>query len=316
MSENPLVSIIIPCHNAVEYIAAAIESALAQDYSPVEVIVVDDGSSDGSRQVAQSFEDRVKILSQPNLGPSVARNAGIQASTGTYIILLDADDVLLTSCVRSRVEALMEDPRVGLVAGYYREIDANGQLLPRVPQIRRLRRTSVFRQTVRRNWGPPVGWGIRRATLDACGRFDPSLRHCEDWDLAVRLSAVARVGYVPTIQALFRRTPGTASSNHLAMLQGMDQQQRKNRVLARSRLLYWLDCRFGIFELGRRILYASLTTGPRGQALVDTCRLVVLRPELLWVGAVAVLTFLAGRRESSPTASASNHAYEGPVAEG
>ena len=91
---SPLTSVVIPCYNAEGYVGEAIESALNQTYRPVEVIVIDDGSTDGSLDVIRSFGDRIRYESGPNRGPSAARNRGVQLARGELIQFLDADDVL------------------------------------------------------------------------------------------------------------------------------------------------------------------------------------------------------------------------------
>jgi len=91
---TPLVSVVIPCFNAEKYLRDAIVCALAQTYQPVEVIVVDDGSTDGSLETAQSFGSRIRLISRSHQGAPAARNCGIEAASGEYIQLLDADDLL------------------------------------------------------------------------------------------------------------------------------------------------------------------------------------------------------------------------------
>jgi len=294
-----LVSVIIPCHNAAPYLGTAISSALAQTYPLVEVIVVDDGSTDRSREVAASFGSRITLLTRPHWGGNVARNCGIWRARGEFIVLLDADDVLAPSCVASRVRVLQADPGIGLVAGYFREIDPTGAPLGRIPELRRIGSLPPFRQAVRRNWGPSVGWMFRRAAYDRCGGFDPLLRSCQDWDFVLRVALRYRMGYVPTAEAFYRKVPGSVSSDPGRMLAELRRMQRKTRAYAEHPLQYWFDCRCGQFELGRRILYEALfgTSGACG--LARTARLVAKHRSLVWIGAVAALTFVAGKRASA-----------------
>jgi len=101
---NPeMVSIIIPCYNAVEYVSEAIESALAQTYFPCEIIVVDDGSTDGSLEVIREFGNRIRIQTGPNRGASAARNTGVELARGQWIQFLDADDRLVPNCVEWKI---------------------------------------------------------------------------------------------------------------------------------------------------------------------------------------------------------------------
>jgi glycosyltransferase involved in cell wall biosynthesis len=293
--ESARVSVVIPCYNGARFLRAAIDSALAQTHSDVEVVVVDDGSTDDSAAVAQSFGARVKLLSGPNRGLSAARNKGIAASSGEFLTLLDADDVLLPECVANRVRILKEHPDVGLVAGYFREIDENGDLRPRVPELRRVGPLSPFRQAVRRNWGPPVGWTFRREVFERCGGFDPLLRSCEDWDFVIRVASRYAVGYDPTVQVHYRILPGQMSSNFDVMLDAARRIHVKNRAAARGAFPYWYDSRCGDFELGRRILYSVLTAREPGRAV----GLIARHPRLLWVGALSAVSFLIGKRASS-----------------
>jgi glycosyltransferase involved in cell wall biosynthesis len=94
LQTNPPVSIVIPCYNADRWVSGAIESALGQTYSNVEVVVVDDGSTDGSLEVIKQFDGKIKWLSTPNRGPCAARNVGLRAARGEWIQFLDADDLL------------------------------------------------------------------------------------------------------------------------------------------------------------------------------------------------------------------------------
>jgi len=102
--KKPIVSIIIPCFNAEEYVSSAIESALAQTYDNCEVIVVDDGSQDKSLDVIKRFEGRIKFRTGPNMGASSARNLGIKDAQGEWIQFLDADDRLLPDCVSRKLK--------------------------------------------------------------------------------------------------------------------------------------------------------------------------------------------------------------------
>jgi glycosyltransferase involved in cell wall biosynthesis len=291
MITTPLVSVIVPCYNGELYLRQAIDSALAQTYPRVEVVVVDDGSADGSADIAESYGDRILLVRQENAGLSAARNAAIEASSGEFVCLLDADDVLLPDCISSRLRHALEDESVGLVAGYYREIDGAGNVLPRVPEIRRVTEMSHFYQAVKRNWGPPVGWIIRRRAIELCGDFDPLLRSCEDWDLLIRLTTKYRIAYEPTTGAYYRQLEGQMSRNHLVMYDAGAKVLAKNAAFARSQVGYWWWSQFGRFQHGRRIIWNVLSERRGGLA-----RLVFRRPALLWIGFMGALSFLAGKR--------------------
>jgi len=106
MKQNPLISVIIPVYNGERYLAEAIESALAQTWEPVEIIIVDDGSTDGSADVASRFASSVKYDLQPHAGPGAARNRGARLARGDYLAFLDADDLWLKEKLKLQMAAM------------------------------------------------------------------------------------------------------------------------------------------------------------------------------------------------------------------
>ena len=109
MADNPLVSIIIPCYNTEDYISEAIDSALGQTYPDIEVIVIDDGSEDGSLEIIKSYGDRIRWETGPNRGACAARNRGIELARGEFIQFLDADDLLLPEKIELCLKAFTGD---------------------------------------------------------------------------------------------------------------------------------------------------------------------------------------------------------------
>lgn len=112
---HPFVSILIPCHNAEQWIEQAIASALSQTYSPIEVIVVDDGSTDGSWAIIQQFGDRIHAVTQPNQGGSAARNRLLYISSGDWVQYLDADDYLLPTKLEQQIQCLASQPNADVI---------------------------------------------------------------------------------------------------------------------------------------------------------------------------------------------------------
>ncbi len=292
------VSVVIPCYNAARTLAQAVDSALAQTHPDVEVVIVDDGSTDESATVAARYGTRVRVVRQPNRGLSAARNAGVEAATGTYVTLLDADDVLLPECLARRVALLDAEPQLGLVAGWFREIDVDGAPIERTPELRQVWREAPFRQAVRRNWGPPVGWTFRRDAYFRVGGFDPLLRSCEDWDFVIRVASRYGIGYDVEPSVLYRKSQGQMSSHHHVMLDAADRVHRKNRAWATSGLVYWIDVRHGRFELGRRTLYAILF-GPKEGRVQTLTSLTLRHPYLVWVFVLSAFSYLLGKRAST-----------------
>src|SRR5437660_6526968 len=106
MNDKPLVSIIIPCYNQAQYLAETIDSALAQTYRPIQVLVVNDGSPDDTEKVARAYGDRIDYIYRENGGLSAARNTGIARATGFYLKFLDSDDQLHPEQIARQMDAL------------------------------------------------------------------------------------------------------------------------------------------------------------------------------------------------------------------
>jgi len=166
------IAVITPVLNGMPFLRDAIESVIAQQYAPLEMIVVDDGSTDGSEAMARGV-GICRVLRTPGIGPAAARNAGIRASTSDLLVFLDADDVLGPSLIRSSVEALRHMPDAGFaqacIQNFTTRPDGTMNLF-----------TSAYRFI---NLGSGV-W--RRSVFDAVGLFDESLRLCEDLDFVMR----------------------------------------------------------------------------------------------------------------------------------
>ena len=131
--KQPLISIVVVCYNQAQYLGEAIESALAQTYQFVEILVVDDGSTDETAQVAAAFP-RVHYIHQSNRGLPAARNAGLRRSAGEYIVFLDADDRLLPGAVQEGMHCFGDSPDCAFVSGAYRNVFSDGSPAPTDPQ--------------------------------------------------------------------------------------------------------------------------------------------------------------------------------------
>ena len=131
MNNRPLVSVIIPCYNSAQFVRDALDSALAQTYDPVEIIVVNDGSTDDLENALAPYRQnaRIKMVSQENRGLSAARNRGIQESRGAYLKFLDADDWLAPNALAKQVAAFQNDEALGLVYCDLIRTDAAGNVL-------------------------------------------------------------------------------------------------------------------------------------------------------------------------------------------
>ncbi len=162
----------MPVYNGERYLGEALESVFAQDYRPFEVVVVDDGSSDGSADVAGSFAE-VLLLRQENAGPAAARNAGLARAKGEFAAFVDADDVIPPEKLTLQISYLLEHPHVSCVLGRQEWIDPPAWL----------RRDAVYGEL---GGIPPLSMVFRTGVLRELGGFEPSLPTGEDMDLLMR----------------------------------------------------------------------------------------------------------------------------------
>ncbi len=182
----PLVSVIIPCYNQAHFLSDAINSARKQTYSPLEIIVVDDGSSDNTSEVAASYED-VYCMRQHNQGLSAARNAGFRNSTGSFLVFLDADDRLLPNAIEAGASALNSHPDCAFVYGHLVLIAADGSPLLTPKQV--CVENDHCLELLRRDyiWTPGVVM-YRRAVFESTLGFDTLIDACADCDLNIRIA--------------------------------------------------------------------------------------------------------------------------------
>ena len=202
-NEVKRISVVIPAYNQGHYLGDAIQSVLDQTYQDFEMIVVDDGSTDNTRDLATSFRDaRVRYVYQENRGLSAARNTGIQHTTGPFVTFLDSDDFFLPNALASLVTALERNPEIGFVAGQTVVIDEDGQPLGEVMEARPPDDGS---ELLLGNPFQACSVMLRRVWLDRVGLFDEGLRSYEDWDLWLRLAkAGCRMAGVDQPVSLYR----------------------------------------------------------------------------------------------------------------
>jgi len=212
---DDLLSIVIPCYNQAHFLGDAIASVLAQTYSAVEIVVVDDGSTDDTAAIAARLAS-VRCLRQPNRGLPAARNAGWKASTGRYVVFLDADDRLLPHAATVGVAALTARPDAALAAGLERRIAADGSPLP-TPKRPRIE-SEHYASLVRRCWIVVATAIYRRDALVAVGGFDERLRFAEDYDLYLRLAQRFPIVDHYTEVSEYRQHAGTLSRDLERML--------------------------------------------------------------------------------------------------
>jgi glycosyltransferase involved in cell wall biosynthesis len=187
----PRVSVIIPTYNNARLVTQAVESALAQTYADVEVIVADDGSTDNTQAILAGYGMKIKIIHQENGGPATARNSGFRASRGDYLLFLDSDDLIPPDKLKLQVSFLETQPDFGLVYSAWQQINEDGTRV--LGEVRPNKQGQVLKEILRRDlFFFPGAAVIRRECLEQVGPFDESLYGCEDADMWLRL---ARAGY-------------------------------------------------------------------------------------------------------------------------
>jgi glycosyltransferase involved in cell wall biosynthesis len=235
-------SLIIPTFNHARFLGAAIDSALAQTLGAVDVIVVDDGSTDDTPAVLARYAGRVRVLRQPNRGLSSARNAGLAAARGTYVAFLDADDVMAPTKLAAQLEVLERSPAIGWTyCDVLMETVATGataRASERFGYGARALDGWLFPELIHGNFIPAIAPLVRRTALEAAGGFDERLTALEDWDMWLRLSLIAAARYTPAVLVTYRIRPGGMSEDRARMdrsrFQVLDKINRTRPVALES----------------------------------------------------------------------------------
>ena len=200
------VSVVIAAYNQAAWLGHAIESVRAQSFEDWELVVVDDGSTDATREVASrhTADGRIRYVHQARGERSAARNRGIAASSAPLVAFLDADDVWLPEKLAKQVTALAADPIAGLCYTPARFIDAAGRPLP-IRKPPRAISGEVFARLMRGNVIILASVLVRRRCLEEVGGFDTTLNACEDWDLWLRIARRWPIVVVDEELTLYRR---------------------------------------------------------------------------------------------------------------
>ncbi len=217
MNERPLVSVVIPSYNSRRFIAEAIDSIRAQGVVDLEVVIVDDGSSDDSAQFIRQYAPEARLISQENTGPAAARNHGISEARGRYIAFLDADDIWLKGKLAAQLRVLESDTSIDICYGHFSSwhSDTLGNYQPR---------TDISPVSLDQTWSPDyllqvallfdaLVWTptvlVRADSALHLLKFNQQLDVGEDYDLWLRLSLQLRFVCLPVIVALYRDNPAS-----------------------------------------------------------------------------------------------------------
>jgi glycosyltransferase involved in cell wall biosynthesis len=215
---QPVVSVIIPSYNCERYIAETIDSVLAQDYPAIELLIVDDGSTDSTRAIVRSYDAKVRLITQDNAGVCVARNRGIQEAKGQFICLMDHDDYWCPGKISRQIRAFEEYPDTGIV---YSEFivwnpDPEG-IFPAPACINKTLAENdgidnelsgwIYHQLLLDCWVLTSTAMLRSEVFSQCGVFDEKLPYSEDWELWLRLSRNYRFVKIKKPTTLYRQHP-------------------------------------------------------------------------------------------------------------
>jgi glycosyltransferase involved in cell wall biosynthesis len=279
MNDSPLVSVIIPCYQQAHYLVAAIESVLAQTYTRYEIVVVDDGSTDDTSTVAARYAG-LRCIRQRHLGLPTARNTGLRASSGEYVVFLDADDRLLPAALATGLHALRARPECAFVYGLCEFIDHMGAALltPPYPIVEQ----SYYRTLFKRNyiWTPGTVM-FRRTVLAQVGGFDQTLvRGCEDLDIYLRITKDWPVHGHHQIITQYRKHNGSMSMKVTDMLRASNALFRKHLPVVQDDPELAELCRHKIlppYRLHLRCLYIRLATTVRCRTRLRALKLALQR---------------------------------------
>lgn len=278
---TPRFSVVIPVFNGAAFLARAIDSVLAQTWPAHEIIVVDDGSTDGTPEIARRYGDRIRYLRQDNRGVSAARNHGAQVATGDWLAFLDADDWYYPDRLRWHGEWIAEGESLDFLTGDYHYVNGVGRILSRsmdqhesgkamlskaqgAPRV--VMEAQEFEAFVADHFGDTHTLSVPRATFLRLGGYPTGYRVCEDVFFLVRLCAAsARVGVVCRPMAAYvihegsatRRDPLRAQQDNVHTLEAMYRESAAYpegvRRGVRARLRQGrLDLGYALVRSGRR----------------------------------------------------------------
>ena len=222
------VDIIIPAYNAEAFLAAALDSVIAQTFTDWRILLVDDGSKDGTPDIAKDYASRLGpkllYLRQPNAGLPAARNTALRHAEADLIALLDADDIWLPRRLELSVAAFDGHPEIGLAYGFNARIDPSGEVIDTFTRRSPHAEGHVARYIYMRELDLPCPTvTFRREATDRAGLFDETLRASEDRDLWVRVAQLYEVALIPEVIAHYRVSPQAMTTDPERMFRAQER---------------------------------------------------------------------------------------------
>lgn len=219
---EPLVSIIIPAYNAEQFLSETLSSVLSQTYKNLEIIVIDDGSTDSTQKIAQSFGGCVSLLVQSHQGPSAARNLGVKHSKGEFIAFIDSDDIWVNCKLEVQLEYLLQNPGIELVYSDFARWYPNSERDFDSPLVSKNSNQSERVDLELSGWIYPEMlldsqvWictvVMRKSVWEAVGGMDESLRIGEDWDFFIKVSRKYEMTKLASVLAYYRMHQGSITN--------------------------------------------------------------------------------------------------------
>jgi glycosyltransferase involved in cell wall biosynthesis len=255
------VSVVIPAYNYARFVCDAIDSALAQDYPELEIIVVDDGSTDETPAVLAKYGDRIRNIRQPNAGLPAARNTGIHAARHPFVAFLDADDAWRPGMVARVMTAFARLPgEYAIVACSDELVDATLKSMNVRSYEREVEREITVGDIIMQTRFAPSATVVKKEVFTAAGLFDTSLRSSEDRDMWIRIAALRRV-YRLADKLVFVRRHGNNMSKHAdrmkSNMQAVIGKAHQNGLVPRSHWWFWLGVRAFLRFQSSQILNGS-----------------------------------------------------------
>lgn len=218
-STGPVVSVIVPAYNRVAYIDRTVQSVLDQTYRSFKLIVVDDGSTDGTLEVLSQYasKNQLTLLTHPNQenrGQSAAINLGLEHATGEYVCILDSDDMFRPNKLEVQVAYLEHHPEVGLVYSNGHAVDANDRILYPMHSSNHHEQNDPNRLLMNCYLLLPLDSMVRRSVMVRAGRFEESFRSAQDHDMALRIAEITRLAYIPDHLFFYRRHDESISARN------------------------------------------------------------------------------------------------------
>jgi glycosyltransferase involved in cell wall biosynthesis len=269
------VSVVIPAYNAERFIVDTVNSVLDQTFQDLEVIVVDDGSKDGTVAALERFGNRIRVHEQANGGVAKARNTGVALAKGSWIAFLDADDLWLPE----KVEHQLRLTDVPMTYTDRFNIGARGDLPELQSLVTPMHAGDLFVPLLREgNFIANTSVMIRRELFEKMGGFYTGLNGTEDWDLWIRVAERHHIGFVPEPLVKYRFHEGSISRNYVRMSRERTMVISRALALERGKTLDWMTRRQIWAETWRTNGWDAGRSGARLNALADYARAAMAWP--------------------------------------